>query len=113
MKLLTNIKRQPLLQKTNGEVINLNTLEITTPNETFPVKAGKMLKISKHQNNQFLSKAQKIFLVSKLSKSYGTSWYKLESNMILFCIINGDTLQLIGNYPIHYLKLIYRYINSL
>lgn len=110
MKLLTNTSKQPLLQLNSGKVINLNTLQEITPNETFPIKVGKILKISKHQNNQFLDKAQKIFSVSKVYKFYGTNCYKLKSNITLLCVVQGDTIQLIGNYPLHYIKLMYRYI---
>lgn len=114
MKLLTNTQNQPLLQTNSGQVINLNTLENNTKNENlFPIRAGKELKISRHKNNQFLEKAGKVFSVSKISKSYGTSWYKLESQIVLFCIIQKDTLQLVGSYPVYYLKLLYRYVNSL
>lgn len=112
MKLLTNIQNQPLLQTNSGQVINLNTLEPYT-DEYLPVKAGGTIKISKHRNNNFLDKAERIFSISKVSQAYGTRWYKLESNFILFAIVKGDTVQLIGNYPLHYLKLLYRYIISL
>lgn len=97
----------------SGQVVNLNTLEVITPNELYlPVKAGKEIKISKHKNNNFLEKAGKLFNVSKVSQAYGTKWYKLESNIVLFCIIQNDTIQLIGNYPVYYLKLLYRYITT-
>ena len=113
MKLLTysSARKQPLLQRNDGVVINLNTLQIIEEAEDLiPVKAGIELKMSKHKNDNFLSKAEKIFKVSRVARAYGTSWYKLESNIILFAIIKGDNLQLVGNYPIHYLKLLYRYI---
>lgn len=113
MKLLTNTQNQPLLQINSGEIINLNTLENTKEEDLFPVKAGLELKISKHRNNKFLDKAGKLFSVSRVSRSYGTTWYKLESQIVLFCIVQKDTLQLVGNYPTYYLKLLYRYINSL
>lgn len=110
MKLITAYQK-PYLQTNDGQIINLNTLEITTEiNNAQPVKVGKELKISKHRNNNFLDKAGKIFKISRISKFYGNGWYKLENNIVLFVIIQGDTLQLIGHYPVHYLKLLYRYI---
>lgn len=111
MKLVTNIERKPLLKLESGEIINLNTLEPVAC-ETIPVKIGKELKISKHRNQKFIDKAQKYFKVQKISKQYGAVWYKLESQIVLFCIVQGENLQLIGNYPIYYLKLIYRFINN-
>lgn len=114
MKFLISYKKEPLLKVNDERIINLNTLqECNTSVATTCVRAGKEIKISKHKNQKFLDKASKIFSVSKVSRSYGTSWYKLESNMVLFCIVQGDSLQLIGNYPIYYLKLLYRYVNSL
>ena len=112
MKLLTNNSNQPLLQTNSGQIINLNTLEPYT-DEYLPVKAGGIIRVSKHKNNNFLDKATKSFSVSKVSQAYGTRWYKLESSFTLFAIIKGDTVQLVGNYPLHYLKLLYRYITSL
>ena len=113
MKLVTNINRKPLLLLNSGQVINLNTLQNTNDKYLIPVKAGKKVKISKHKNSKFLEKAARVFSVSKVSKAYGASWYKLESQFVLFCSIQGETIQLIGNYPIYYLKLIYRFVNSL
>lgn len=112
MKLLTNIKRQPFIQ-TNFGVINLNSLQVSNETTLFPVKTGKELKISKHKNNKFLEKAGKYFKISRISKTYGITWYKLESQFVIFCVIQGNNLQLIGNYPVFYLKLLYRYVNSL
>lgn len=109
MKLVTNIDRKPLLKLEGGEIINLNTLKPIAC-ETIPVRIGKELKISKHKNKRFIDKAQKYFKVQKISKQYGTVWYKLESQMVLFCIVQGENVQLIGNYPIYYLKLLYRFI---
>lgn len=113
MKLMTynSVRKQPLLMTNDGAVINLNTLQkIEETEDLIPVKAGMELKISKHKNDNFLIKAEKFFKISRVAKAYGTSWYKLDAGIILFAIIKGDTLQLVGNYPIHYLKLIYRYI---
>lgn len=112
MKFQTNVLKQPLLRLNNGKVINLNTLQEAAPIACTPVKVCNELKISKHENQQFLDKAKRFFSVSKVSKEYGISWYKLESNLIVYCIIYGDSLQLVGNYPLHYLKLLYRYINK-
>lgn len=112
MKLLTNNSGQPLLQTNSGQIINLNTLAPYT-DDYLPVKAGGAIKISKHKNNNFIDRASRFFSISKVSQAYGQKWYKLESNFILFAIIKGDTVQLIGNYPLHYLKLLYRYIISL
>lgn len=112
MKLVTNSRNQPFLQLSNGQVLNLNTLTTTTEDDLEPVKASSEVKISKHRNNKFLDKAQRIFKVSKVSKAHGSAWYKLESGIVLFTIIQGDKIQLIGNYPIHYLKLLYRFINT-
>lgn len=113
MKLLISNRKQPLLQLNSGQIINLNTLESTDECDYQPIKAGGILRFSKHKNVKFLDKASKLFNVSKVSKNYGITWYKLESKIVLFCIIQGDTLQLIGNYPTYYLKLVYRYINTL
>lgn len=112
MKLLQNINRQPLLQLSDGQVINLNTLQ-NTNDQTYPVKAGNMVAVSKHHNNNFIDKAAKLFSVSRVKKAYGKTTYLLESNFYIICVIQGDTLLLLGNYPIYYLKLLYRYINSL
>ena len=112
MKLVTNSKNQPFLQLSNGQTINLNTLTATTETDLEFVKASSEVKISKHRNNKFLDKAQKVFKVSRVSKSYGSAWYKLESGIVLFTIVQGDKIQLIGSYPIHYLKLLYRFINT-
>jgi len=113
MKFLINNSNQPLLQLNDGRVINLNTLEETTETEYRLVKVGKELKLSNEKNEDFISKAGRVFSVSKIIKAYGINWYKLESNIVLLVAVNGDTLQLLGNYPIHYIKLLYRYINSL
>jgi len=109
MKLVTAYQK-PYLQTNDGKIINLNTLELAEIDNVHPVKVGKELKISKHRNNNFLDKAGKIFKISRISKFYGNGWYKLENNIVLFVIIQGDTLQLIGHYPVYYLKLLYRYI---
>lgn len=103
---------QPFLQLSNGQIINLNTLTATTETDLKLVKASSEVKISKHRNNKFLDKAQKVFKVSRVSKSYGSAWYKLESGIVLFTVVQGDKIQLIGKYPIHYLKLLYRFINN-
>lgn len=113
MKLLISNRKQPLLQLNSGQIINLNTLEYTLEYEYQPIKAGGIPHFSKHRNNKFLEKAGKCFCVAKVTKNYGITWYKLEAKIVLFCIIQGDTLQLIGNYPVYILKLLYRYINSL
>ena len=112
MKLLQNNKKQPLLQLSDGRVINLNTLQ-NTKDPTYPVKAGNMVTVSKHHNNNFIDKAAKLFSVSRVKKAYGKTTYLLESNFYIICVVQGDTLLLLGNYPIYYLKLLYRYINSL
>ena len=112
MKLVTNSRNQPFLQLSNGQVLNLNTLTTTTETDLSPVKAEFEVRFSKHKNNKFLDKAQKVFKVSRVSKSYGSAWYKLESGIVLFTIVQRDKIQLIGNYPIHYLKLLYRFINT-
>lgn len=114
MKFLTNTQNQPLLQLNNGQIINLNSLEQYTANEDCRlVMVSKELRLTNEKNNNFLDKAGRVFSVSKISKAYGITWYKLESNIVLLVAINGDTLQLLGNYPLHYLKLLYRYITSL
>ena len=113
MKLLQNTKKQPLLQLNDGRVVNLNTLENTTYNENvFPVKAGNKISISKHKNNKFIEKAARLFSVSKVKKAYGKSTYLLESNFYIMCVVQGDTIMLLGSYPVYYLKLLYRYINN-
>lgn len=112
MRFLTNILKQPLLKLNNGRVINLNTLCEASPIACTSIKVCNELKISKHKNNGFLDKAKRYFCVTKMSKDYGISWYKLESNLTIYCIIYGDTLQLVGHYPVHYIKLLYRYINK-
>ena len=113
MKLLQNTKRQPLLQLNDGQVINLNTLENTYNENVFPVKAGNRISVSKHKNNKFIEKASRFFSVSKVKKAYGKSTYLLESNFYIICVVQGETVMLLGSYPIYYLKLLYRYINSL
>lgn len=113
MKLYTTINsNKPLLQTNDGRLVNLNTLEFATETNIVPVKAGKELKISKQHNDKFLEKAGRYFNISKVTKFYGNGWYKLENNIVLFCIVQGNSVQLIGHYPIHYLKLIYRFINT-
>lgn len=112
MKLLQNIQKQPLLQLNDGQVINLNTLENTCNENVFPVKAGNMISVSKHKNQGFIEKAAKLFSVSKIKKAYGKSMYLLESNFYIICIVQGETIMLLGNYPVYYLKLLYRYINN-
>ena len=107
----TDILKRPLLLLNSGKVINLNTLEEAAPIELKPVRAEVKLSISKHRNESFLTKAQRYFSVSKISKDYGISWYQLESNLFVYCVIKGDELQLVGNYPVHYLKLLYRFIS--
>lgn len=111
MKLLQNIRRQPLLQLSDGQIINLNTLQ-NTDDTCYPVKASNMISISKHRNNNFISKAERFFSVSKIKKAYGKSTYLLESNFYIICVVQGETLMLLGNYPVYYLKLIYRFINN-
>lgn len=111
MKLLQNIRRQPLLQLSDGKVINLNTLQDTC-DTSYPVKASNMISISKHKNNKFIEKAERFFSVSKVKKAYGKSTYLLESNFYIICVVQGETLMLLGNYPVYYLKLLYRFINK-
>ena len=101
-----------MLQLSDGRVINLNTLQ-NTNDPTYPVKAGNKVTVSKHHNNNFIDKASKLFSVSRVKKAYGKTTYLLESNFYIICVIQGDTVHLLGNYPIYYLKLLYRYINSL
>lgn len=113
MKFYTTINSNtPLLQINGKRLVNLNTLDITTETEIVPVKAGKELKISRHRNNKFIEKAGRFFNISRVAKFYGNGWYTLENKIVLFCIVQGDSIQLAGNYPIHYLKLIYRFINT-
>lgn len=112
MKFYTNKQNKPLLLQ-NQTLINLNTLEVEEIESIVPVKAGKDIKISKHSNDKFLEKAGKFFKISRITKYHGQGWYKLENQIVLFCVIQGDSVQVVGNYPIHYLKLLYRYINSL
>lgn len=113
MKLLQNTKKQPLLQLNDGQIINLNTLQNTNDETYYPVKASNMISISKHRNNNFIDKAARFFSVSKIKKAYGKSTYLLESNFYIICVVQGETIMLLGNYPMYYLKLLYRYINSL
>jgi hypothetical protein len=112
MKLLQNIRKQPLLQLSDGQVINLNTLQ-NTNDVCYPVKASNMISISKHRNDKFIEKAARFFSVSKIKKAYGKSTYLLESNFYIICVVQGETIMLLGSYPVYYLKLLYRYINSL
>lgn len=111
MKLLQNIRRQPLLQLSDGQVINLNTLQ-NTNDACYPVKASNMIAVSKHKNDNFIDKASKLFSVSKIKKAYGKSTYLLESNFYIICVVQGETIMLLGSYPVYYLKLLYRYINN-
>lgn len=113
MKFLTNKEAQPLLQTKDGQIINLNSLEFVNTNNVFPVKAGKETYMSVSKNNNFLDKAGRVFKVSKLFKMQGVAYYALAAHIKLFCIITNEDVRLIGNYPIHYLKLLYRYINAL
>lgn len=113
MRLLTNIKKQPLLQTKDGKIINLNTLETEYTNEFFPVKAGGETHLSSHKNDRFLDKAGRVFKVSKLATLQSITYYLLDAHVKLLCIVEGNEVQLIGNYPIHYIKLLFRYINSL
>lgn len=113
MKLYTTLTtNKPLLQTNDGRLVNLNTLEITAETNIVPVRAGKELKISKQQNDKFLEKAGRYFNISKVTKFYGNGWYKLENNIVLFCVVQGNSIQLVGHYPLYYLKLIYRFINT-
>ena len=111
MKLLQNNKKQPLLQLSDGKVINLNTLKYTKDDQYYPVKAGNMIAVSKHKNDDFINKAAKLFSVSRVKKAYGKSTYLLDSKFYIICIVQGDTLLLLGSYPVYYLKLLYRFIN--
>ena len=111
MKLLQNTRRQPLLQLNDGQVINLNTLENAYNENVFPVKAGNKISVSKH-NNKVREKAARVFSVSKVKKAYGKSTYLLESNFYIICVVQGETIMLLGSYPVYYLKLLYRYINN-
>jgi hypothetical protein len=113
MRLLTNSKKQPLLQTKDGKVINLNTLEPEGTEKFVLVRPGKNTHLSSHKNNRFLDKAGRLFKVSKLATLPCVTYYLLDAHIKLFCIIKGDEVQLIGNYPIHYIKLLYRYVNSL
>lgn len=112
MKLLQNNRKQPLLQLSDGKVINLNTLKYTKDDQYYPVKAGNKISISKHKNNKFIEKAARLFSVSKVKKAYGKSTYLLESNFYIICVVQGETIMLLGSYPVYYLKLLYRYINN-
>lgn len=113
MRLLTNIKRQPLLQTKDGRIINLNTLKTEYTNDVFPVEAGGDTHLSSHKNDRFLDKAGRAFKVSKLATMTNMRYYLLDAHIKLFCIVKENEVQLIGNYPIYYIKLLFRYINSL
>lgn len=113
MRLLTNSKKQPLLQMKDGKIINLNTLQPENTTDFVPVKAGGATHLSSHKNDRFLDKAGRLFRVSKLATKPNITYYLLDAHVTLFCIIKGNEVQLIGNYPVHYIKLLFRYINSL
>ena len=113
MRLLTNSKKQPLLQMKDGKIINLNTLQPEHTTDFVPVKAGGATHLSSHKNDRFLDKAGRLFKVSKLATKPNITYYLLDAHVTLFCIIKGNEVQLIGNYPVHYIKLLFRYINSL
>jgi hypothetical protein len=112
MRLLTNEKRQPLLQTKDGKVINLNTLRPENTGKCVLVKPSKSVHLSSHRNNRFLDKAGRLFKVSKLATMPCVTYYLLDANIKLFCIVKSDEVQLIGNYPIYYLKLLFRYIDN-
>lgn len=113
MRLLTNEKKQPLLQAKDGQIINLNTLKPEDTKEYVLVKPSKETHLSTHRNDRFLDKAGRLFKVSKLATMPCVTYYLLDAHIKLFCIIKGNEVQLIGNYPVHYIKLLFRYINSL
>jgi len=113
MRLLTNSRKQPLLQTKDGKIINLNTLKPENAEECVLVKPGKDTHLSSHRNERFLDKAGRLFKVSKLATMPCVTYYLLDAHIKLFCIIKGNEVQLIGNYPVHYIKLLFRYINSL
>lgn len=112
MRLLTNSKRQPLLQTKDGKIINLNTLESENTDNYVLVKPSKDTHLSSHKNNRFLDKAGRLFKVSKIATMPCVSYYLLDAHIKLFCIVKGDEVQLIGNYPVHYIKLLFRYIDN-
>lgn len=104
---------QPLLQTKRGELINLNTLQsVTDEHHLIPVEPGINTNTSLHKDKDFLSKAGRLFKVSHLIKKGDMTWYLLDAHVVLLCIIKGDNVRLIGNYPVHFIKLLYRYINS-
>lgn len=114
MRLLTNKEMQPLLQTKDGTVINLNTLKsVTYTDSMVPVRTGKETHMSTHKNENFLDKAGRLFKVSRITKMPSVTYYLLDAHIKLLCITKGDELQLIGNYPVHYIKLLYRYVNTL
>lgn len=113
MRLLMNSKKQPLLQAKDGTIINLNTLKPENTTGYVLVKPSKETHLSSHQNDRFLDKAGRLFKVSKLATMPCISYYLLDAHIKLFCIVKGNEVQLIGNYPVHYIKLLFRYINSL
>lgn len=113
MRLLTNSKKQPLLQAKDGTIINLNTLKPENTNGYVLVKPSKETHLSTHRNDKFLDKAGRLFKVSKLATMPCVTYYLLDAHIKLFCIVKGNEVQLIGNYPVHYIKLLFRYINSL
>ena len=114
MKLLIDNNYQPLLQLNSGEIVNLNTLQTTQTDECRPVRVDDTPKIAKQQfdKEEFLNKAARIFKISRMSRKYGIAYYTLESGIVLMVQIKGDSIWLIGNYPIHYLKLLFRYITT-
>lgn len=111
MRLCTNNKKQPLLQTRNGDIINLNTLEPVVHTHCIPLRWNDS-HVLVRKNNKFLEKAKPVLKVSRLATIDDTSYYILGIQVL--CVLDNDNnLKLIGNYPIHYLKLLYRYVNSL
>lgn len=113
MKLVTNKLGQPFVQLSPTVIYNLNTLEQVPPRtDFFTVKAVEEIRISKHNDNNFIKKAEKLFKVKKITKMYAMNYYLLDAQLKIFCQVTTNGVQLIGNYPIHYLKLLYRFINN-
>ena len=107
MKFMSNSKGQPLLQF-KGKIYNLNSKKEINE-KCFRIKPG-MARIASIKDRNILYNAGKYFKVTRLAFSQNVKYYMFDNHLKLFCIIKDDETQVVGNYPIHYLKLICRFM---
>ena len=104
---MSNSKGHPLLQF-RGKIYNLNSKKEINE-KCFRVHPG-IARIASIKDRNILYNAGKYFKVTRIAFSQNVKYYMFDNHLKLFCIIKDGETQLMGNFPVHYLKLLGRFI---